>query len=137
MVDLQDRLGTQDMKEPALIAPAPVVTHADDILAADTAASENLNVLIENSVKSIRQEALNKMKQRGGAAAAPARKEVRGAKAATTSGSTPLPSGDILKLATEGGDLTVAQIAAQARKRLEPLTEGQSVDLRDAKTSAV
>lgn len=129
VVDLQDRLGTEPLTTQPIIAPAPVVTHADDILASDSTASANLNVLIENSVKSIRAEALTKMKQRPAAPAAPPR-------AKTTSGSTAAPSGDILKLATEGGDLTVAQIAAQARKRLEPLTEGQTVDLRNAKPTA-
>mgnify|MGYP003385504396 CR=1 FL=1 len=48
---------------------------------------------------------------------------------ASVSGVTSVPTGDILKLATERDDLTVSQLAASA-ERLVPLVPGQAVDVR-------
>jgi hypothetical protein len=77
--------------------------------------AQNLASLIEEAASDVRQEALHQMQ-----ATQPA---------ATVSGVTAAPQGDILKLATERDDLTVSQLAATAT-RITPLAEGQSVDLR-------
>ncbi|HUC87485.1 MAG TPA: PrgI family protein [Candidatus Saccharimonadales bacterium] len=161
VVDLQDRLGTERIGAPVAIGAAPEVTEDDDILSNDSATAQGLNVLIENTVKSVREEAVENMKARtaatrasGAAQTAPPRQapsKPRSAAAAkasagtaksaaattppSTSGSTAPPSGDILKLAAEGGDLTVAQIAAQARRYNTTLAEGESVSLRHAEAS--
>jgi hypothetical protein len=165
VVDLQDRLGAESLTAPGAMVTTPEVTEDDDILSNQTATAQGLNVLIENTVKSVREEAMENMKQ--GPAAGPASRAVaagapmpaasvrglsetqassaagaagRGKTAApsaapSTSGSTAPPSGGILKLATEGGDLTVAQIAAQARRYHTTLAEGESVSLRHAEAS--
>jgi hypothetical protein len=147
VVDLQDRLGAAALNQPPVVASAPDVTADDDILSNQNQAAQNLNVLLENTVKSLRAEALEKMHspQAAPAPAVPPAKASQPAVAATTttaaqatpstSGSTAVPSGDILKLATEGGDLMVSQIAAQAHKQTALLAEGQSVSLRNATTA--
>src|SRR6185312_15231632 len=98
-------------------------------------AAQNLNVLLENTVKSLREEALEKMKSPQAPAAKPKPKPATPKTTPSTSGSTASPSGDILKLAAEGGGLTVSQIAAQAHKQSAALAEGQSVNLRNATTA--
>jgi len=166
VVDLRDRIGSEVLTPPA-IEPLSEVSEADDMLSGQTVAAQGLNTLIENTVQSVRAEAMEKMHAKTAAPAAspaapqaggtpPAAKPAVGpvtaspstppasqptavAAAASTaaptapsiSNSTAAPSGDILKLATEGGDLTVAQIAAQAR-RYSTLNEGQAVSLRQA-----
>jgi hypothetical protein len=168
VIDLQDRIGSETLGLRPALAAAPVVTEADDILNTQTAAAQNLNVLIENTVKSVRAEAVEKMRSPTAPPTPPAIPKpatpptspptpvaasgsktvakapvVQAAAAAvaaipaakSTSGSTASPSGDILKLATEGGDLTVSQIAAQARRHTALLAEGQSVSLRNATTA--
>jgi PrgI family protein len=166
VVDLQDRLGAEGLTAPtSFVAATPEVTEDDDILSNESVAAKGLNVLIENTVKSVREEVLENMKARGAtgqtggvaatgapapaasargslapqtspAAGAAGRGKTAPAPAApSTSGSTAAPSGDILKLAAEGGDLTVAQIAAQARRYHTTLAEGESVSLRHAEAS--
>ncbi len=167
VVDLQDRIGAEVLGAPELTAALPEVSEDDDILSGQTSAARGLNTLIENTVQSVREEALEKMRTKKVAAIAPApakatapsspaipaptptsapaslagvtavADQIAAAKAKpatepSVSVSTPAPSGDILKLATEGGDLTVAQIAAQARRYYTPLDEGQTVSLRHA-----
>jgi PrgI family protein len=152
IVDLKDRIGVEAFSQPPALAATPDVTDDDDILNTQTTAAQNLNVLIENTVKSVRAEALEKMRTPQPAAVpaaptsstpaaagtpSPALSQPQAATApaaVSTSGSTPVPSDDILKLAAEGGDLTVSQIAAQARKHTALLAEGQSVSLRNATT---
>lgn len=159
IVDLKDRIGVEAFNQQPTPAAASAVTDDDDILNTQTTAAHNLNVLIENTVKSVRAEAVEKMRApqpaastgvatKAGAPIPAATKRGslspkassgavgRGqpATATSTSGSTPAPSGDILKLATEGGDLTVSQIASQARRHTALLAEGQSVSLRNATT---
>lgn len=114
--------------------PAPVITEADDMLAETGQKSQNLNTLIENSVKSMRAEAMERMKQPGSKAAAPASPQTTSATQSSTSGLTAPLSGDILKLATEGEGLTVAQIAAQAHRK-QDLAEGQTVQVRNGNTT--
>jgi hypothetical protein len=165
VVDLRDRIGSEVLDAPPAIAPMSEVSEADDMLSGQTPAAQDLNTLIENTVQSVRAEAMEKMHATTAApiVASPATTTpsppaaVSGALVAATvvvaqpasapaatpaarqpaiatpsiSSSTAAPSGDILKLATEGGDLTVAQIAAQAR-RYSTLNEGQAVSLRQA-----
>ena len=121
VVDLQGRIGTEALATPPAFATASEITQDDDMLNPQTAAARDLNTLIENSVKSLRQEAMDKMQPAG---------------APSVSGSTAAPSGAILKLATEGGGLTVAQIATQARRQSTNPGEGQSVDLSHVETTA-
>jgi hypothetical protein len=135
VVDLADRLGAEILQlQPtspvalpstentagATIAPAmPEINQDDDILDGQNSKAQDLNILIENTAKSVRHEALQKMDSKP---------------APSTTAMTAAPSGDILKLATEGGDLTVAQIASQAHKQ-QTLAEGQSVTLSNANTN--
>jgi hypothetical protein len=151
VIDLQDRIGAESLQQqqvPVLgqATQVPEVTQEDDMLAEHTVAAQNLNVLIENTVKSVRQEALEKMRTtpttaaarpvaKGAAQAITTTPTATAAATSITTAMTGLPSGDILKLAAEGGDLTVAQIAAQAHKQ-QTLVEGQAVDIRDANISA-
>jgi hypothetical protein len=158
VIDLRDRIGAEVLSQeaPALgqaMGPGtpemsgPEVTQADDILSNETPSAQNLNVLIENTVKSVRAEALEKMRQQPtvaatpqpGATVQPAPTAVTpqpATAAASTTAIPAAPSDAILKLATEGGDLTVAQIAAQAHRQ-QIITEGQTVSLRNANTSTV
>ena len=137
VVDLKDRIGVDALSQPPVIAAASEVTDDDDILSNQTKAARDLNVLIENSVKSLRAEAMEKMRSPQAAATPPAKTAPASAPttASTTSGSTAPPSGDILKLAAEGGELKVSQIAAQAHKQSASLAEGQTVNLRNATTA--
>lgn len=144
VIDLQDRLGGKALAGPGAFTAPVEVTQADDILSPQTANARGLNTLIQNSVTSLRQEALENMLHPPAATAPTPSKPAATAKTAKTSakksaaatpsisGSTAAPSGAILKLATEGGDLTVAQIAAQARRQTTNPGEGQSVNLSHA-----
>lgn len=150
VVDLRGRIGADVLSQapmpvtPAEIAsPQPVaqqlypeVTKEDDILDNTSQSAQDLNVLIENTVKSVREEAMEKMNSVQSAPAPKPGETVKASastntdlKAQSTSEMTAPTSGDILKLANEGGDLTVAQIAAQAQ-RVQTLSEGQTVQVR-------
>ena len=135
VVDLKDRIGVEAFNPPLAPVTTPTVTTEDDILSDQTQAAQNLNVLIENTVKSVRAEAVGKMRSPQPATAPATTTKKTAAAAVSTSGSTVAPSGGILKLAAEGGDLTVSQIAAQAHKQTALLAEGQTVDLRNATTA--
>lgn len=125
LVDLRDRLGVEGLSSPSLFFDAPEVTDDDDILNAQSAAAQNLNVLMENTSQSVRDEAMERMRMHS-VAAKP-----------SISGSTAVPSDAILKLATEGGDLTIAQIAAQARRQTSnALSEGESVSIPHGEATA-
>lgn len=128
VVDLRGRIGTPQAPATTLVQEAPIITPADDILDARfNPNAQAVNTLIENTVKSIREEALEKMRQK----TAPESPQTA-AQTPGVSGMTPAPAPDILKLANEGSDLTVAQIAAQASRKQQVLAEGQSVNLRAA-----
>ncbi|TAK89092.1 PrgI family protein [Patescibacteria group bacterium] len=159
VIDLMDRIGagalvpqqTPSLGGAAVLTPAPAgmvaapattdapaapnpgdpgITEEDDILAEGGQVSQNLNTLIQNSVKSMRAEAVERMKK----PTAPVAAKKVSPTTPSTSGLTAPLSGDILKLATEGGDLTVAQIAAQAHRK-QDLVEGQTVQVRNGNTT--
>lgn len=128
VIDLKDRLAAETLAPDSTFV-IPEVNDNDDMLDDNSQKARNLNVLIENTVKSVREEALEKMARKTPPKAQPA----TAASTASISGSTSPQSGAILKLAAEGGDLTVSQIAAQARRHYaDALVEGQSVSLRNA-----
>jgi hypothetical protein len=189
VIDLADRLGGASISAQAASNTSEAST-AEDILDASNQNAQNLNVLIENSVKSLREEAMAKMRATAGApspkpgatvsapavvavpqphelpppvkpaASAPTapKSEIVNQKAAKTAphtkstprvatsehrassekrsetqsvtGMTPENSTDILKVASEGEGLTVAQIAAQAKRLQQQLAEGQTVNVR-------
>lgn len=133
VIDLQGRLGAEEIAPGTTFVTEPTtVTAADDIL--DTQNNPNaqaVGTLIENTVKSVREEALIKMQQK-----AVAKPSANSSPAPSVSAMTAAPTPDILKLATEGGDLSVAQIAAQAHKQQASLQEGQAVSIRNANTAA-
>lgn len=150
VVDLQGRIGAEVLSQaPIPVTPAelispqpqsqqiyPSVTNEDDILDNNSQSAQELNVLIENTVKSVREEAMEKMKSVPSAPTPTPGSTIRASRAKstsekplTTSEMTAPTSGDILKLANEGGDLTVAQIAAQAQ-RVQTMSEGQTVQVR-------
>mgnify|MGYP000940078572 FL=1 len=76
VVDLQGRIGAEVLSQaPIPVTPAelispqpqsqqiyPSVTNEDDILNNNSQSAQELNVLIENTVKSVREEAMEKMK---------------------------------------------------------------------------
>ncbi len=115
--------------------------------------AQNLGALIDQASIEIRTEAIESMKAKANQAPAatpvptttplPAAGPVPAqpitaspkppAPAPSISVTPPVPN-DILKLATERDDLTVSQLAAQAT-RVVPLTEGESVTLRNGKTN--
>ncbi|HSX48532.1 MAG TPA: PrgI family protein [Candidatus Nanoarchaeia archaeon] len=103
----------------------------DDILdLQNNPSAQNLNTLIEDTAKNVREEAMAKMRQE-----AETPKPATPAKPAASpsiSGMTPNPVAGILKLAMENDDLTVDQISNQANRQLQ---EGQSVSLRNATTN--
>jgi hypothetical protein len=129
-IDLESRLVMPDQPaQPAFATatqlqqqqPEHEITLADDILDfQNNPSAQNLNELIENTTKDIRQEALARMK-------------TRPQPQATTNAVAPSIPPDILKLATEG-ELKVSQLAAQAQR--QTLTEGQAVNLRNATTTS-
>lgn len=115
-------------QDPSLVRPSmPATAHADRIVAPPQAPhapdeprtdmldlkssplAQNLSALLTKAADDVREEAMTQMTTK------PGRQQM----AASTSGVTPGPGGDILKLATLNDDLTVSQIAAQAT-RLAP-----------------
>jgi hypothetical protein len=114
---------------------------ADDILDfQNNPNAQNVNQLIEGATKSIRAEAVQKLQV--------VRSEERVASKTkpTHTPHSPLPTTNgsvsgmsvnpldaILKQALDSGDLKVSQIAQQANKPQNNLTEGQPVNLRDGK----
>lgn len=118
VIDMQDRIGS-DVLGPNIGMESPEISDEDDILSTTSKAAADLDVLIQNSAKSLKAEAVEKMTSSNPAAStAPA----------STSGMTSSPSDDILKI-TAVGELSVAQIAAQARRSNQPTAEGQQVSV--------
>lgn len=129
-LDISDR---ERLVLPDLPATSPLDEAADDVGLQDdildlqnNPSAQNLNTLIEDTAKSVREEALAKMRD-DSKPPAPV-KPIEPAKQ-SVSGMTANPVADILKLAMENDDLTVDQISNQANRQLQ---EGQSVSLRNA-----
>ncbi len=126
VVDLSERIVAPALAGPLDADSRPVeVSTADDMLDTNNAAVQNLNRLIETSTQSLRAEAVEKM-------AVGATKPVP----KSTSGMTAAPSDDIVKLAAEGGELSVAQLAAQARRQIATLGEGAPPGVSNASPQA-
>ncbi len=124
-VDLGGRVGGGQLGGPSTVGmEPPEVSDEDDMLSSTTTKAGELDALIANSVKSLRAEVMEGMAAGHVPGDAPA--------LSSTSGMTVAPSGDILKLAAEGGDLSVAQIAAQAHRFNQPTAEGQQVSVQNA-----
>jgi hypothetical protein len=128
-LDVGDRIQTAQQVATPVAAPEEVKL-ADDILDFNNnPIAQNVNELIENSVKDIREEALAKMRNR------PANQVSDKPLTAgtivnpieSTSGMTANPLNDILKSAIDSEDLTVSQVAAQATRKLQ---QDQEVTLR-------
>ncbi len=133
-MDLNQRIVTEAAPDPSLTGNKDVQLSDDILDFTHNENAQNLNQLIEDSVKSIRQEALEKMKSE---AASP---ESRTNKPSPTqapqlkiqdpkqsaSEMTENPVAGILKLAMESADLTISQVAAQATKQAA-MTEGEAV----------
>jgi hypothetical protein len=117
-IDLKDRIAQPTAAEPE-VRQEPLDIHlSDDILDfKNNPSAQNLNELIEDAERSVREEAQTKMRQK-----APAK--------SSTSGVAQAPSADILKIAMDGGDLKVSHIANQVNRQAN-LNEGQSVSLRN------
>ncbi len=156
-IDLRDRIGSEILDRNVGQAE---VSQADDIMAAQNPGVQNLNSLLETTGRSMREEAIAKMYTPSSAQPAPVAVPVRPVPApqpapaaqptaaasyipvaapapagSSISATSPaLPSDAILRLATEGGDMTVAQIASQAHRE-QTLKEGQTVSLRNGETT--
>lgn len=123
-ISYEGRLAVPE-SEPFVTAPQDI-SLADDILDfKNNPNAQTLNELIEDSVRHIRTEALEKMSQ----PAAPAPTTGQASVTKMTSPTAP----DILRLAREGDALKVSQIAAVAQR--QTLAEGQAVSLRDGTTT--
>lgn len=141
VIDLRGRIGTAALEAPPVFGPVHDITEADDMLGASSVKAQNLNALMENTVQSIRNEAVENMQRRAPAMASPS---VQGGNlriaqyAQSISGSTNSPPAAIVKIAAEGGDLTVAQVAEQARRYYaKALNEERSGDVQHAEPTAV
>jgi hypothetical protein len=108
--------------EDRLVAPTPPAPHAPDEPPTDmldlqkSPLAQNLAELLRQAAEDVRQEAVSQMAVPGGQIA-PA--------GASVSGVTAQPSNDILRLATQSDDLSVAQVAAQAT-RMNPNLPGDN-----------
>ena len=130
VIDLQDRLSAGTLLEDQTLAAPPEVTLQDDILdTKNNQRAQDVGVLIENSVKNVRQEMMQKMLEKTNAVAmgldTPAANK-------TTTAMTAPASSDIVKIALESGDLTVSQLAAKADRQKQQLAEGEAISLRQA-----
>ncbi len=122
-VKVEERLAVPAAEAVAAPAAGTEVELSDDILDfQNNPSAQNLNVLIEDAVKNIREEALVKMK------AAPSPSTSSGSTTSVSEMTKPAPVG-IIKLAMDNDDLTVSQIANQAQKQVV-MSEGQAVSLR-------
>ena len=131
-----DRLVMPEL--PATAAPlATDVSVADDILDfQNNPGAQNLNVLIQDASKSIRDEAVAKLADQRPVAAVKATATtttpVAQPENASASEMTSNPLNGILKLAMENNDVSVSRLAQQANRQPANLSEGQAVSLRDA-----
>ena len=119
------------MPEQRIVAPPPPSPQAQEEAAGkdiydlhQSPLAANLAELLQEAAEDVREEAIQQMQQ-------PLVRPRRGAATAdqSISGVTAPATQDILNLATERDDLTVAQIAASAQ-RMAPMEPGQSVELR-------
>jgi|GEM_PF-646647 len=117
---------------PAVSAANPAAPAENDVLdLKNSPLAQNLTALIDQAANDVRAEAIQMMRTKAAQAPTAAPKAAATAAVAAPNISvTPPVANDILKLATERDDLTVSQIAAQAT-RVAPLTEGESVTLRN------
>jgi hypothetical protein len=116
-IDLKDRIATPIAPKIEQEAQPAEVHLSDDILDfKNNPNAQNLDVLIQDAERSIRQEAQQKMLESP-------------PKPKGTSPVSAAPSADILKLAMDSGDIKVSQLANRIN-RPEQLPEGQSVSLR-------
>lgn len=135
-IELGDRLVAPLITTSSNPVETTDVNLSDDILDfQNNPTAQNLNGLIENAVQNIRQEAQAKMLQhksapKQSAPITPAAAQMPATPTGGPSASVMItnPIGDILKLATEGDDLTVSQLSVHANRQL---AEGQAVNLRD------
>lgn len=151
-LDMNERLGAESFGLPKPSASA-TISHAEDIFDVENNANaQNLNTLIANSSQSVRDEAIAMMTQRAQAAVASvpdAQIPKPGTQAQPamappvqvpqTPPMTPQNANAIIKLATEGGDLSITALAAQAAQAIahnQELLEGQTVTIQNANTSA-
>jgi hypothetical protein len=151
---------TDRLIAPEALSGGATITQADgqdDVLDLQhSPLAQNLTALIDQAANDVKTEAIESMKakanQPAAAKAAPPphaavtppptpspvsatpTPAVAPAPTAPSISVTPLVPNDILKLATERDDLTVSQLAAQAT-RVVPLTEGESVTLRNGNTN--
>ncbi len=94
--------------------------------------ARNLNVLIADSAQTVRQEALDHMASPSFVSRpAPSVATSDALRATSNENMTPNPLAAILKTAMESSDLTVSDIAAQAARQQQTLTENQTVNLRN------
>lgn len=119
-IDAEGRIETAPMPQEIITEPTDIHLEDDILDFKNNPTAQNLDVLIEDSVRSIREEAMQKMRQQPPTQAPPT----------STSEMNPSISDAILKLNNLSGDLSVSQIAAQAGKQV--LQPGQAVSLRDA-----
>ena len=116
---------------PAAAGSAAVPAENDVLDLKNSPLAQNLTALIDQAASDVRAEAIQMMRAKATPASAPATAPTaKPAVPAPNISVTPPVANDILKLATERDDLTVSQLAAQAT-RVAPLTEGESVTLRN------
>ncbi len=122
-IDLKERIATPSAPAEETQAQPVDIHLSDDILDfKNNPSAQNLDVLIQDAEKSIRDEAQSKMRLN------PGRKRA-------TSGMAQEPSADILKVAMDSGDIKVSQLANRLG-RGAAIQEGQSVSLRNAKRNS-
>jgi hypothetical protein len=117
-IDLKDRISTPAVPTEER-EQQPVDIHlSDDILDfKNNPNAQNLDILIQDAERNIREEAQQKMRQN------PAPQK-------GTSAMTPEPAPDILKLAMDSGDMKLSQLSNRVNRQPN-LEEGQSVSLRN------
>jgi hypothetical protein len=96
--------------------------------------AQNLTALIDQAASDVKAEAIESMNKRIAAKETTATSPTPAQPAAPSVSVTTPVANDILKLATERDDLTVSQLATQAT-RVVPITEGESVTLRNGSTN--
>ena len=133
VIDLNNRLATNEVFSPSYSAPEVDVGMSDDMLDfTHNPTAQSLNVLIENSTRTIHQEALEKMRDQGASIAPTVAPPVVSEIAPiTTTEMTVNPIADILKVAMDT-DLKVSQVSQIAARATQPapLVEGQVTSVR-------
>jgi hypothetical protein len=124
ILDLSDRIGAERIEVPqmASLEDDVAISEADDVLDVASPRAAELSTLIEDTEKNLRQEAVSKMQQAQNLKPKkqPAQNLTPIPAASAVSSGNPQNANAIIKLAAEGGDLTVAQIANQAKRTTTP-----------------